>query len=167
MLNTDCNTETILILSEHAQFKKFQCFQSTDHSNVYNTNIPSKARLGGATAKAVISSTVHQAILQHQQAINWCLWGKPKSKKIDGQSLAMLPQKFDIDYFSFYCCYLGKLELQSTMTGGIDQPTILGPTINQSINQSNFYSAIIPSKARLSGVPAKSVFNSKIEETVP
>ena len=37
----------------------------------------------------------------------------------------------------------------------------------QSINQSNFYSANIPSKARLSGATAKSVFNSKIEETVP
>ena len=39
--------------------------------------------------------------------------------------------------------------------------------INQSINQSNFYSANIPGKARLSGTTAKSVFNSKIEETVP
>ena len=37
--------------------------------------------------------------------------------------------------------------------------------INQSINQSNFYSANIPGKARLSGATAKSVFNSKIEET--
>ena len=35
------------------------------------------------------------------------------------------------------------------------------------INQSNFYSANIPSEARLSGATAKSVFNSKIEETVP
>ena len=40
-------------------------------------------------------------------------------------------------------------------------------TINQSINQSNFYSANIPSEARLSGTTAKSVFNSNIEETVP
>ena len=39
--------------------------------------------------------------------------------------------------------------------------------INQSINQSEFYSANIPGEARLSGVTAKSVFNSKIEETVP
>ena len=39
--------------------------------------------------------------------------------------------------------------------------------INQSINQSNFYSANIPDEARLSGATAKSVFNSKIEETVP
>ena len=38
---------------------------------------------------------------------------------------------------------------------------------NQSINQSNFYSANIPSEARLSGATAKSVFNSKIKETVP
>ena len=39
---------------------------------------------------------------------------------------------------------------------------------NQSIiNQSNFYSANIPGKARLSGATAESVFNSKIEETVP
>ena len=33
--------------------------------------------------------------------------------------------------------------------------------------QSNFYSANIPGEARLSGATAKSVFNSKIEETVP
>ena len=39
--------------------------------------------------------------------------------------------------------------------------------INQSINQSNLYSANIPGEARLSGATAKSVFNSKIEETVP
>ena len=37
----------------------------------------------------------------------------------------------------------------------------------QSINQSNIYSADIPGKAGLSGATAKSVFNSKIEETVP
>ena len=36
-----------------------------------------------------------------------------------------------------------------------------------SINQSNFYSANIPGEARLSGATAKSVFYSKIEETVP
>ena len=35
------------------------------------------------------------------------------------------------------------------------------------INQSNFYSANIPGKARLSGATAESVFNCKIEETVP
>ena len=39
--------------------------------------------------------------------------------------------------------------------------------IYQSINQSNFYSANIPGEARFSGATAKSVFNSKIEETVP
>ena len=39
--------------------------------------------------------------------------------------------------------------------------------INQSINQSNFYGANIPGEARLSGATAESVFNSKIEETVP
>ena len=39
--------------------------------------------------------------------------------------------------------------------------------MNEWINQSNFYSANIPGKARLSGVKAKSVFNSKIEDTVP
>ena len=38
--------------------------------------------------------------------------------------------------------------------------------INQSINQ-NLYSANIPGEARLSGATAKSVFNKKIEETVP
>ena len=37
----------------------------------------------------------------------------------------------------------------------------------QSINQSNFYSANTPGEARLSGATAKSVINSKIEETVP
>ena len=36
---------------------------------------------------------------------------------------------------------------------------------NQSINQSNFYSANMPVEARLSGATAKSVFNSKIEAT--
>ena len=37
----------------------------------------------------------------------------------------------------------------------------------ESINQSNLYSANIPGEARLSGATAKSVFNSKMEETVP
>ena len=36
----------------------------------------------------------------------------------------------------------------------------------KSINQSNFYSANISSKVRLSGATAKSVFNSKIGEAV-
>ena len=40
-------------------------------------------------------------------------------------------------------------------------------TIFNSINQSNFYSTNIPGKAWLSGTAAKSVFNNKIEETVP
>ena len=40
-------------------------------------------------------------------------------------------------------------------------------SINQSINQSKLYSANIPGEARLSGATAQSVFNSKIEETVP
>ena len=35
----------------------------------------------------------------------------------------------------------------------------------QSIKQSNFYNTNILGKARLSGVTAESVFNSKIEET--
>ena len=38
--------------------------------------------------------------------------------------------------------------------------------INQSSNQTNFYSANIPGEARLSGATDKSVFISKIEETV-
>ena len=50
------------------------------------------------------------------------------------------------------------------MMTGTGQKWILDP---QSINQSNFYSANIPGKAKLSGVTAKSVFNSKTEETVP
>ena len=37
-------------------------------------------------------------------------------------------------------------------------------SINQSINQSNFYSANIPSEARLSVATAKSVLNSKSTE---
>ena len=40
-------------------------------------------------------------------------------------------------------------------------------SINQSINQSNFYSTNTPGKARLSGATAESVFNSKIDEKVP
>ena len=38
---------------------------------------------------------------------------------------------------------------------------------NQSINQSNFYSANILGEAMFSGATAKSVLNRKIEETVP
>ena len=38
---------------------------------------------------------------------------------------------------------------------------------NQSINQSNFYSANIPSVARLTGATAESLFNSKIDKAVP
>ena len=41
------------------------------------------------------------------------------------------------------------------------------PFVTTPINQSNFYSVNIPGEARLSGATAKSVFNSKIEETVP
>ena len=37
----------------------------------------------------------------------------------------------------------------------------------QPINQTNFYSANIPSIARLSGVIAESVLNSKIDQAVP
>ena len=44
------------------------------------------------------------------------------------------------------------------------QPSNYTATI--SINQSNFYSANIPSKARLSGTTDESVFNNKISETV-
>ena len=40
-------------------------------------------------------------------------------------------------------------------------------SINQSINQSNFYSANIPGVARLSGARSKSVLNSKIDEAAP
>ena len=39
--------------------------------------------------------------------------------------------------------------------------------VPQSINQSNFYRSNIPGEARLSESTAKSVLNSKIEETVP
>ena len=44
---------------------------------------------------------------------------------------------------------------------------ILTVSINQSINQSNFYSANISGVARLSGATSKSVLNSKIVEVVP
>ena len=37
----------------------------------------------------------------------------------------------------------------------------------QSINQSNFYIANIPGKAKLSGATVESVFNNKIDEAVP
>ena len=40
-------------------------------------------------------------------------------------------------------------------------------SINQSINQSNFYSANIPGVARLNGVTSKSLINSKIDEATP
>ena len=39
--------------------------------------------------------------------------------------------------------------------------------INQSINQSSFYSTNIPGIARLSGATSKSLLNSKIDEAVP
>ena len=39
--------------------------------------------------------------------------------------------------------------------------------INQSINQSNFYSANIPGVARLSGATARSVFKYKVVEAIP
>ena len=42
-----------------------------------------------------------------------------------------------------------------------------GLRTSASINQSNVYVAYIPGEARLSGATAESVFNSKIEETVP
>ena len=45
-------------------------------------------------------------------------------------------------------------------------PVLLGIS-NQSINQSNFYRANIPSKVRLHGATAESVLISKIDETVP
>ena len=45
--------------------------------------------------------------------------------------------------------------------------TVLGHIKIIIINQSNFYSANIPGETRLSGATTKSVFNSKIEGTVP
>ena len=38
---------------------------------------------------------------------------------------------------------------------------------NQSINQSNFYSANIPGVAKLSGATARSVFKCEVVEVVP
>ena len=56
----------------------------------------------------------------------------------------------------------------STLVPGIINNGRMGPAIVDTyINQSNFYSANIPGEARLSGAAAKSVFNSKIEETAP
>ena len=46
----------------------------------------------------------------------------------------------------------------------IFQYVIVCDTIRLSINQSNFYSPNIPSKARFSGATAKSVFNSKMDQ---
>ena len=40
-------------------------------------------------------------------------------------------------------------------------------SINQSINQSNFYSANIPGVVRLSGATARSVFKCEVVEVVP
>ena len=40
-------------------------------------------------------------------------------------------------------------------------------SINQPINQSNFYSTNIPGVARLSGATARSVFKGKVVEVVP
>ena len=63
---------------------------------------------------------------------------------------------------------LSKTEEQFRTENWDKIPFISGSSFfNQSINQSTFYGANIPSKARLSGATAKSVFNSKIEETVP
>ena len=54
-----------------------------------------------------------------------------------------------------------------TMTYGAETWTLSNhQSIKQSINQSNFNSVQIPGKARLSGVTAESVFNSKNEEPV-
>ena len=57
-------------------------------------------------------------------------------------------------------CNRVKYEVDRSWTGRDIQ------SINQSINQSNFYSANLPGKARLSGTTAKSVFNSKIDQAV-
>ena len=55
--------------------------------------------------------------------------------------------------------YLGERKLPTL--DEVAQSADLFQSINQSINKSNF------SSARLSGATAKSVFNSKIEKTVP
>ena len=55
-------------------------------------------------------------------------------------------------------------DIGATEISLIDSLDIINQPINQSINQSNFYSANIPGEVRLSGATAKSVFNSKIEE---
>ena len=62
-----------------------------------------------------------------------------------------------------YCIYLSTTGCQI----GEHCLCACNTSINQSINQSNFYIANIPSEARLSGTTTESVFNSKIEETVP
>ena len=48
----------------------------------------------------------------------------------------------------------------------LTQQKLLG-IFNQSINQSNFYSANIPGVARLSGATARSVFKCEVVEVVP
>ena len=46
-------------------------------------------------------------------------------------------------------------------------PRHITSLINQSINQSNFYSANIPGVARLSGSTDRSVFKCEVVEVVP
>ena len=74
------------------------------------------------------------------------------------------------------CCYVGQNLAKKTKTKkpclqitavNNENISVLEIVHSTSINQSNFYSANIPGEARLSGATAKSVFNSKIEETVP
>ena len=87
--------------------------------------------------------------------------------------LHWLPVLFKVDFEIFLLTYMTLRDRQPVYLHSMFATTVpswslrSNKGINQSTNQSNFYSANIPGKARLSGVTTKSVFNSKIKETVP
>ena len=59
----------------------------------------------------------------------------------------------------------GPMFLQALLTA-VSYGMEMNISINQSINQSNFYSANIPGVARLSGATARSVSKCEVVETV-
>ena len=61
----------------------------------------------------------------------------------------------------------GPMFVQALPAAVNEKGTPYGMEINQSINQSNFYSANIPGVARLSGATARSVFKCEVVEVVP
>ena len=74
------------------------------------------------------------------------------------------------NFTTLHQCLFGIIILRPLQTSVTDlrkHRTMKGGGLYQSTNQSNFYSANIPAKAGLKGATAESVFNSKIDETVP